>query len=393
MTPAARIAAAAEVLDEIGTMGRAEPALKAWSRGNRYAGSKDRAAIRDHVFDVLRARRSLAKLGGGNTGRALMLGLLRRQGANIDAFFSGDGYGPAVLEAHEQATLAETPEMTDAEQADLPDWLWPIWADSLGATAMTTAQALQDRAPISLRVNLRRATIDNAQDILRQDAVKTCKVDKVNTALQVLENERRIKMSTAFMDGLVELQDVASQMAIQGFDLGKNSRVLDYCAGGGGKALAFADQYDAHIVAHDIAPQRMADLPDRAARAGVVVAHCATDALSAQTPFDLVFCDAPCSGSGTWRRTPDAKWQLTNQLLSEYNRMQDDALSAASRYVSDNGTLVYATCSVLRSENQDRIDAFLAAHEGWIVSETWQLAPNEIHDGFFRTVLHRGPVS
>jgi len=156
MTPAARVAAAIEILDEIGPVGKAEQALKSWARNNRYAGSKDRAAIRDHVFDVLRARRSLGAFGGGQTGRALMLGLLRRQGDEIADIFSGEGYGPAALEAHELAMLETAPDLSLPEQADLPDWLWPLWCDSLGDDAMAAARALQTRAPISLRVNTRR---------------------------------------------------------------------------------------------------------------------------------------------------------------------------------------------------------------------------------------------
>jgi len=133
----------------------------------------------------------------------------------------------------------------------------------------------------------------------------------------------------------------------------------------------------------------MADLPARAQRAGVEIAMRETGALGSDGPFDLVFCDAPCSGSGTWRRTPDAKWQLTSDLLNEYNRMQGDALSSASRYVNEAGKLVYATCSVLASENDARVAAFLANNPGWTLDSKWQLLPTEAHDGFFRAVLSR----
>ena len=389
MTPAARIAAAADILDEIGPDGKAETTLKTWAREHRFAGSKDRAAIRDHVFDVLRAKRSLGALGGGQTGRALMLGLLRRQGADIGALFSGNGYGPTQLAPHEQDALAHVPDLSPAQQADIPDWLWPIWVGDLGEQAVEIGIVLQSRAPISLRVNLRRGSVGSAQAALAEDGVQTRTVADVKTALQVTEKERRIKVSEVFLDGYVELQDIASQKAVAGFTLPENATVLDYCAGGGGKALAFADMYDVTVIAHDIAAKRMVDLPLRAARAGVEIETLTTGELSKVGPCDLVFCDAPCSGSGTWRRTPDAKWQLSEELLFKYNALQDDALANAARYVAQDGTLVYATCSLLRCENDDRITAFLSAHADWVLEAQWQLRPTSEHDGFFRAILKR----
>lgn len=389
MTPAARIAAAIEVLDEIGDAGRAEAALKTWARGHRFAGSKDRAAIRDHVFDVLRAKRSLACHGGGNDGRALMMGLLRRDAADIDAAFSGEGYGPDPLSLSEREHLKAVPEMTIVQEADLPDWLWAQWSESLGDEALAVAKMLQSRAPISLRVNMRRTTRDDAIAALAVDGITALGVDDVKTALQVTQNERRIKMSASYMDGRVELQDVASQMSVMDLSLPCPSRILDYCAGGGGKALALADLYDADVIAHDIAPQRMNDLPDRAERAEVRIQVCQPGQLSKTEPFDLVFCDAPCSGSGTWRRAPEAKWQLTPELLSHYNDMQAEVIESAARKVADGGTLVYATCSVLHCENEHIIDSFLSDNAGWTIVDQWRLQPTAIHDGFFRSVLQQ----
>jgi len=388
MTPAARIAAAIEVLDE-GLAGTAiEVILQKWARSHRFAGSKDRAAIRDLVFEVLRAKRSLGVIGGGTDGRALLLGLAKRDGLDFATLFSGDGYGPAPLTAVEQAVLDADPDLTLAEQADLSDWLWPMWQDNLGADAMSVAQTMRHRAPVTLRVNHRRADVDDVMQKLLVDGIVTRKIDN-SFALQVIENERRIKNSPAYLDGLVELQDLASQRALEGFDLAETAKVLDYCAGGGGKALGLADYYGVAVVAHDIAPQRMIDIPERAHRANARVTPVNPEDISG-LQCDLVFCDAPCSGSGTWRRAPEAKWALTVEKLQNLNAMQDDVLAKSAGYVGKDGLLAYATCSILHAENQDRITAFLRDHPDWKLETQWQLLPDAQKDGFFRATLRRG---
>ncbi len=382
MTPAARYAAAIEVLDLIHDGGAAEQVLTTWARQNRFAGSKDRAAIRDHVYDVLRQWRSVAALGGGNNGRAWVLGLLRKQGLDPKTVFGAGGYGPEALSA-EESTLPN-PDMSPAEAADIPDWLWPMWSTDLGDEAGPVAKVLQDRAPIGLRVNLRRGTMTEAQAALAQDDIGTRAIDDVKTALEVIENPRRVAQSRAFQTGLVELQDIASQRAMLTVAPFAGANVLDYCAGGGGKALALADLTDAQVVAHDIAPQRMADIPIRAARAGVNVTVTETPQKQA---FDLVLCDAPCSGSGTWRRTPHAKWQLTEARLKELGEMQRDVIEGGAKCVATGGMLAYATCSVLRCENDAIVADFLARHPGFTLVSQDQLLPCAEHDGFFLAMM------
>lgn len=391
MTPAARYAAAIDVLDDILAGAPAEKCLTNWARTHRFAGSKDRAAIRDHVFDVLRAKRSLAIQGGGKSGRQLVLGLLRRNGIPADTVFGAGGYAPEGLSDAEQAQTSTSARGSLADQWDLPDWLVPLWQDSLKEHAQSAAIAQTQRAPVFVRVNLRRATRAAALDLLADDGIIGRPHETVKTAVEVIENPRRIQTCRAYQTGVVELQDAASQAAMLLLDLAENTRVLDYCAGGGGKALALADMYLADVIAHDIDEQRMVDLPARATRAGVTIATVGTGDLGNLDPLDVVLCDAPCSGSGTWRRTPQAKWQLSQEKLTYYNALQSEVLAKGAKHVRAGGRLVYATCSVLHNENHAIIDQFLNTQSGWEIGAQLCLRPDAKGDGFFLTVL-QSPV-
>ncbi len=387
MTPAARAAAAIDVLDEILTGEAAEKCLSRWGRGNRYAGSKDRAAVRDHVFDVLRQKRSLAAIGGGMSGRALILGLIRDQGIDVEDIFGAGGYGPDALTEAEMAL--SLPPQTDAERYDFPDWLWDVWQRNLGTQAIAAAQILQKRGPVTLRVNLRRGSLAQAQAVLAEDGIETTPVGNMNCALQVFENARRVHVSAAYEKGLIELQDLASQEAVAALDVPQGARVLDYCAGGGGKALALADMYECKVFAHDISAARTVDIAPRAARAGVEITVLPTADIPSQAPFNVVFVDAPCSGSGTWRRVPEAKWAMSEDKLFKYSILQFEVIAGAARFVDRGGCLVYATCSVFEVENGEVIDAFLQGNRGWTRGKTKQRIPDEHGDGFYYAVLKR----
>jgi 16S rRNA (cytosine967-C5)-methyltransferase len=384
MTPGARVAAAIEILNTMSDGLPAEQALTRWGRGNRFAGSKDRAAIRDHVFDVLRQRKTAIHLGGGESGRALMIGILRAQEADLDSLFNGVGHAPQPL------TDAEQEPSTDADDEtlwNLPDWLLPLFKASLGTRAKTVAFALQARAPITLRVHTGKTTPSAAAVALAEQGVETRANPLADTALTVTDGERKIRNSDSYLEGFVELQDASSQAVVAAMP--RAGRILDYCAGGGGKSLALAVDPAAQVTAHDIDPRRMQDLPARAARAGCSIRQIETDDLQNEAPFDVVLCDAPCSGSGAWRRSPEGKWTLSASRLEELTQLQDSILDAAIALTAKNGCLVYATCSVLACENEDRINAFLERHPDWALGFQKRFDANDDGDGFFTAHLRR----
>lgn len=384
MTPGARVAAAIEILDTISAGAAAEQALTQWARRSRFAGSKDRAAIRDHVFDALRRLRSAGATGGGTDGRAVMIGLLREEGLDPAQLFTGEGHAPAALS--EQEAKAPSSDAPVGVRWNLPDWLVSELTESLGPQAEATALALQTRAPITLRVNTSKTTRAMAQEALKADGIATSLNPLCDTALTVTEGARRVTQSRPFQDGWIELQDAASQAVVAALPDG--ARCLDYCAGGGGKSLAMAAA-GRTVFAHDAAPARMKDLPARAERAGASIPQLDATSLEQQAPFDIVLCDAPCSGSGAWRRAPHGKWALTPERLSELTTIQDDILHAAAKLVGPDGTLAYATCSVLKRENEDRVATFLSRHPDWRCSFQRRIDVQQHGDGFFTAHLTR----
>lgn len=384
MTPAARAAAAITVLDEWLGGKAAEQALTNWARGARYAGSKDRAAVRDLVYDALRARASCERLGGGLNGRAMILGLFRLQGADPNDIFNDAGYGPGALEPHETACLAEPVRIDPVD--DIPAWLQPRFASRAGDALSDLAQALHMRAPLYLRVNTRKATRHAAIAALADQGV-TCTGDpRVETALLVTSGARQVKSSQAYREGWIEPQDLSVQRAVMSVSW-PDGRILDYCAGGGGKALAIAALTGRRVLAYDAAPARMADLPVRAARAGAMIDIVHADRLAQAGAFAAVVCDVPCSGSGTWRRDPEAKWRLTPARLDALIALQAQILDEARHHVTPGGMLVYMTCSLFYDENEDQIAAFLARHPAWRCESVLVDTPLTASDGFFHAVL------
>lgn len=386
MTPGARVAAAIDCLDAILEGAPAEKVLTGWARRSRFAGSGDRAAVRDHVFDVLRCRRTCAARGGGTDGRALMLGALRAAGSDTEALFSGAGHAPAPLSDAERAGGRVARD--GAEAADLPDWLWARFEASLGPRAGAVAEALRHRAPVHLRVNAARGDVAGAMAALAGEGIAARPHPAAPHALEVTEGARKLRNARAYTGGLVELQDAASQAAMDALPVAPGLRVVDYCAGGGGKSLALAAR-GAQVVAHDIDPARLADLPARAARAGAHIACAATADLPALAPFDLVLCDAPCSGSGAWRRSPEAKWRLTPERLAALVETQHGILRNAAALVAPGGALAYATCSVLIEENEAQIQGFIQDLPGWMPVLTRHWFPDQGTDGFFLAHLTR----
>lgn len=389
MTPAARLAAAISVLDAVLDGAPAERELTNWARASRFAGSGDRAAIRDIVFDCLRNRRSFDAVAGFGGGRGLALGWCLAGGAQVDVLFSGRGYGPGALSDAEQAAHGQAQAPDGAAAADLPDWLWPIFQTDHGNAALDLARRLCRRAPLDLRVHVARSTVPEAQAALQAEGVASEPVPGVPTALRVTENPRRVAGSAAFRKGLIEIQDAASQAVVGQLPLSSGARVLDLCAGGGGKSLAMAAaQPDARLDAWDISPARLAGLVPRAERALAQIRL--LDAAPTGSAYDLVLVDAPCSGSGAWRRSPEAKWRLTPDRLEELCGLQRDVLAAGWAATRPGGTLAYATCSVLCAENQQQVAAFCSATPGArpILDQAFALdAPG---DGFYLALIGKG---
>ena len=386
MTPGARVAAAIGLLDAWLGGEPAERAATRWARGARYAGSSDRAAVRDHLYDALRRLRSSAALGGARTGRAAMLGLLAGRGEDPAPLFDGRGHAPSPLSPEEAARLADPPALSRAEALDVPDWLLPRLDADLGPGCAPVLEALRHRAPVHLRVNLARATRDDAARALLAEGVEARAHPLSPSALEVVSGARRLATTRALAEGWIEFQDAASQAAADAVPA--DGRLLDLCAGGGGKALALAGRGAGPVFAHDVDPGRMRDLPVRAERAGARIAMLRDPA--AQAPYDAVLIDAPCSGSGSWRRDPEGKWRLTPERLEALMATQDAILARAEALVAPGGAIAYATCSLLEAENAARVRTFLERREVWSEERRLGLTPLDGGDGFAVSILRRG---
>lgn len=383
MTPAARIAAAIDVLDAILEGHGVERALTHWARGSRFAGSKDRAAVRDHVYDALRRKASCLAVTRGHSGRDWMRGLLHITGVPLGDVFGVDAHAPAALQAGEDQFFDD---LDTATAHDIPAWLWDRWCADLGDQAQEVAQTLWSSAMVHLRVNLAKTTRQDAIAQLVAEGIDCDPHPQVETAIVVAGRSGKVTQSQAYKSGLVEVQDASSQASIMVLPRDAGGPVLDYCAGGGGKSLALAAWLGAQVDAYDIAPARMRDIPERAKRAGVDVAvlH---DLHQISDTYKTVFVDAPCSGSGTWRRDPAGKWALTPDRLSALCTLQRDILGDVHHRVAPDGHLVYATCSVLACENVDQMTWFCDTFPQWQIAQMHQFVPTSLGDGFFVTHL------
>ena len=379
MTPAARLAAAASILDSI-AQGRqpAEAVLKAWGTANRYAGSKDRRAIADRVYKVLRARGRLVwAMGGREDGRALVIGSLSLIDAlpleEIEALHAGDGYGPRPLSKQERSRL------TAAGEGELPGWVasgLPEFAvEDFKATygdrwAEEARELMAPRAPIDLRVNGLLATKAEVEAELKEAGLAPEPTPFSTFGLRLpSEPPPNVQALDAFKSGHIEIQDEGSQIVSWLAGAKPGMTVVDYCAGGGGKTLALAQAMQAQgtLVACDVVQKRLDNIRPRLTRAGVAADLCllgqnggGIEDLNGQA--DVVFVDAPCSGSGTWRRRPEDAWRLTTDEVEKLHALQVRILSQASQLVKPGGRLVYVTCSMLSRENEASVTAFEAAH-------------------------------
>ena len=388
MTPNARIASAILIIDTIIDGDPAEKVLTNWARKSRFAGSSDRSAVRDIVYDCLRSLNSFGTLGGNKTGRGVIIGYLLFSNKEPNLFFNGIGYGPSELTPSELSHIDLTQnESSPLEVLDFPDCLLDELKDSLGESFYSVNKTLKQRAPFYIRVNLSKATLDEVQLILRDEGIETELDDTCVTALKVLSNPRKVKQSDAYKTGLLDIQDLNSQISCRTIPVENGWKLLDFCAGGGGKSLALSDRFSGTIDAYDKDFLRMKDIPVRSDRAGVTINLLSNDDIRTVSSYDLVICDVPCTGSGAWRRNPDAKWTLTTDNYEALKKTQQEIFDDASKLVSGNGVLVYMTCSLLKAENSDQVEAFLLRNSDWEVVFQESFPLSNSGDGFFVTHL------
>jgi 16S rRNA (cytosine967-C5)-methyltransferase len=382
LTPAARLAAAASVLDSI-AQGRApaEVVLKAWGAANRYAGSKDRRAVADRVYRVLRARGRLVwAMGGREDGRALVIGSLALIDGlsleEIEALHSGEGYGPRPLSKQERARIT-------AGEGDLPGWvaagLPEFVVEDFKATfgdrwSEEARELMAPRAPIDLRVNGAVATVDEVAAELREAGLSPEPTPWSAWGLRLpSEPPPNVQALDAFKAGRIEIQDEGSQIVSWLGGAAPGMTVVDYCAGGGGKTLALAQSMAGQgtLVACDVVQKRLDNIRPRLARAGVeadlrLIGQNGGGVEEFNGKADLVFVDAPCSGSGTWRRRPEDAWRLKPDEVERLHALQLRILAQAVALVKPGGRLAYVTCSMLSGENEATTKAFEAAHADFL---------------------------
>ncbi|MET0313689.1 MAG: RsmB/NOP family class I SAM-dependent RNA methyltransferase [Hansschlegelia sp.] len=382
MTPAAHALAAIEALAEIDERHRpAAQALKEWGAAHRFAGSGDRARIASLVYDALRSRASIAWRMGSETPRALVLGALAfvrsTPAETLAAAVAASPHAPEPLTEAERAAIdhASLDGAPAHVRGDYPEWLDAALARTFGEDRAAEGTALAGRAPLDVRVNILKA--DRAKVMRSLAHLKPVETPLSPIGLRIpLGDDGRgppVQSEPAHLKGLVEVQDEGSQLAALIAGSAPGQQVVDLCAGAGGKTLALAAQMEnrGQIYAHDSDLRRLAPLYERAERANVRNMQVRSPRGEADVladlhdRADLVLVDAPCTGTGTWRRNPDAKWRMRPGALEVRNSEQDAALDAAAPLVKPGGRLAYVTCSMLAEENEDRIAAFRARHPGF----------------------------
>ena len=437
MTPGARLEAAIELLGAI-DQGRkpADDIVGEYFRRHRFAGVKDRAGISEHIYAVLRHRASIdwwigrmAPALPRDARTRLFAALILVQEwkpENIEKHCDGDRFRPYPLKGEESRMVAMMVgcklahrDMPPDVRGDYPAWLHPHLEAALGRRLPQEAAALNESAQLDLRVNLLKAEDrERVRVELEHEGVKAMRTPLSPLGLRVFE---RIPLSTlaVFKSGQIEVQDEGSQIASLMVDARPGMRVIDFCAGAGGKTLALAASMRnrGHLIAADISSVRLERATQRLRRAGASIVqrhplagHRDKWVKRHAESFDRVLVDAPCTGTGTWRRNPDAKWRLKPNDLTELVALQADILDSAQRLVKPGGRLVYVTCSLLREEDEDQIEHFLATHPDFSlvpVAKVWRhavggdapvrepmlrLTPaRNGTDGFFAAVLERAP--
>jgi 16S rRNA (cytosine967-C5)-methyltransferase len=427
LTPAARIAAAIDLLEVIeGAPKRpADAVANDFFRSRRYIGSGDRRAVSERVWSILRARRRLAWWLGDapKSPRLLVAASLLLEGwskSGVQQTFSGGQFAAAPLDRAESGILTKLeghtidhPAMPDAVRLEIPDWLLPHLIRRFGASLPAEMSALLQPAALDLRVNLLKSDREQARAALAAEGWEATPTKLSPWGLRI-EGRRPVTSGPTFQSGMVEIQDEGSQLVAAMVGALPGMRVVDWCAGAGGKTLALAGVMEnrGQIVACDVSAARLDGAVRRLRRAGVhnVERHLVEPGdkwLKRRAgTFDRVLIDAPCTGTGTWRRNPDARLRLKEIDLAELIPKQASILDTAQSLVRKGGRLVYATCSLLEEENEDQVISFLLRHPDFAVvplARAWPLdqpPPNSGDflsltparhgtDGFFAAVLER----
>lgn len=358
MTPSARVQAAIEILDQVIASARddgppADAIVQRYFKVRRYAGSKDRRAVRELAYRAI--RRSGER---PDSGRGAMLGLAEGD-PELAGLFDGSAHGPAPRIDNETAAPASL----------VPGWLVPRLS---GLASADEWPALLDRAPLDLRVNVASTTREAMLEAI--DGAEPTRLSPWGLRLPA---DTRIDEHPAFGEGLVEVQDEGSQLIALAGQPNGEMRILDLCAGAGGKALALAAAAPlAEIIASDTNRTRLDQLAPRATRAGAAIATRLLDGgreaaqlADLQEQCAIVLIDAPCSGSGTWRRNPEGRWRLTPERLNRLVKLQARLLDLAAPLVKPGGALIYATCSIIGAEGADQARNFLGRHSSWMVQD------------------------
>jgi 16S rRNA (cytosine967-C5)-methyltransferase len=408
MTPAARISAAIEVIAEIEERRRpAADALKDWGLAHRFAGSGDRAAIAGLVYDALRRRASSAHLMGEESPRAIVLGMLRLERnlslEAIEGIASGARFAPAPLSDGERARLvaAEFADTPPWVVGDYPQWLDPQLARVFGEERAAEGAALASRAPLDLRVNLIAGERDQAAAALGHLGAQPTRWSPFGLRIVLGPDAKSpaVHAEPAFIKGLIEVQDEGSQLAALLAGAKPGEQVVDLCAGAGGKTLVLAAMMRnrGQIYATDTDKRRLAPIHARLERAGVKNVQIRTPRTSQlgageladlDGRADLVLIDAPCTGIGTWRRNPDAKWRMRPGALEVRCKEQVEVLERAVPLLKPGGRIAYITCSLLTEENGDQVRAFLTRHDDFSIAPPAEVA-NALGE---RTFLFRRAV-
>lgn len=391
-----RLAGAIEVLGDIETRRRpVADCLKDWGLAHRFAGSGDRAAIGNIVYDALRMRASHAYMMDDDSPTALAYAVLLRQWGyspeSLASALEGDTYAPTPLT--ESQTAAFLVRELDAApmhvQGDIPDWVQPSFEAAFGNNWLLEAKALALRPSLDLRVNTLKAKREKVLKALDRSGAKPAAISPLGLRIEAGDGPSRLPNVTAevaFQKGWFEVQDEGSQLVSALVEPSDNDQVLDFCAGGGGKTLAMAAAMHnkGQVHAFDSDRKRLAPIIERLKRAGThnVQVHDNITALkSLLGHFGKVLVDAPCTGTGTWRRRPDTKWRLTDRSLQERVEQQREALNEAATYVRPGGELIYVTCSVLPEENDRQIDVFLESHPDFkpvAMMERWSVVVGDM---------------